>query len=304
MSKLKAAILTAILGSSTAAVASPSFSFSADAQLSWSTTGAPVIRDHRTAPVTTVAYRPQTPSSSQIKLAGYLDLSEGRDLLRLNQNLRDANGLTLRATTGMGYVSKVQVRYKNGRSETIAVNQWMTTRNAAITIPLRSNRQLDTITIVGSPSGRLSYQVFASVDNVEMPRPPVYQPPVYQPQPQPPVYQPPVYQQPSRGMEIGRDMSFLGTDGRRFFNLGHDKGTFHTLRLEGNSGSTYIQMVKIEFTNGQTQFMGAIGKTLGRNQVLDLPLDKNGGIQQIVVWTSDNGTSITNSTGTFNASVL
>jgi hypothetical protein len=300
MSKLKAAILTAILGSSTAAMASPSWSFSADAQLSWGTTGAPVIRDHRTT-VTPVVY--QKPSSSNhIKLAGYLDLSEGRDFLRLNQNLRDADGLTLRATYGMGFVQKVQVRYKNGRSETINVNRWMTTRSPAIDVALRSNRVIDSITIIGSPSGRLQYQLFASVDNVEMPRPPVYQPPVYNPQPQPPVYQPPVYQ--PRGMELGRDMSFLGTDGRRFFNLGHDKGTFNTLRLEGNSGSTYIQMVKIEFTNGQMQFLGAVNKTLGRGQILDLPLDKNGGIQQIVVWTSDNGTSITNSTGTFNASVL
>jgi hypothetical protein len=301
MSKLKAAIFTAILGTSTAAMASPSLSWSADAQFSWGNTGAPVIRDHRTT-VTPAAYHQAPSSSAFIKLAGYLDLAEGRDMLRLNQDLRDANSLTLRANSGMGYIEKVVVRYRRGRSEVISVNQWMTSRRAAITVPLHGNRAIDSIMIVGSPSGRLSYQVFASVDNVEMPRPPVYQPPVYQPQPQPPVYQPPVYQ--PRGLELGRDMSFLGTDGRRFFNLGHDKGTFNTLRLEGNSGSTYVQMVKIEFTNGQVQFMGAINKTLGRNQILDLPLDKNGGIQQIVVWTSDNGTSITNSTGTFNASVL
>lgn len=293
MSKLKAAILTAILGSSTAAMASPTLSWSADAQFSWGTTGAPVIRDHRTN-VTQVAYQQQPSSSAYVKLATMLDLSSGRDLLRLGANARNADGLTLRTTYGQAFVRGIQVRYRNGSVKNIALNQWMTTRTPAINVELNGNRQIDSITIVGSPEGRFQYQVFASVDNgVELPQPPVYQPPVYQP---------PVY----RGLSIGSDMNFLNTDGRRFITVGANKGTFGTLRLAGSSGTTYIQMVKVTFADGQEQFMGAVNKQLRAGEAIDLPLDGRGAkaIQQITVWTDSSGQMITGITGSFNASLL
>jgi hypothetical protein len=172
MSKLKALFITAILGSSTAAMASPSLTFSAGAQFSFGTAAsAPDFRDHRTM-VPPPAY--QMPSSTtSIKLAGYLGLTSGRDVLQVGANAKNAEGLTLEVSSGMGFVQKVQLKYKNGSTKTIKVNQWLTTRSPAIDVELKGKRQLAQITIIGTRSGQLSYQLFATVENEV----PVYQPP-------------------------------------------------------------------------------------------------------------------------------
>jgi len=288
MSKIKAAILTAILGSSTAAMASPSATFSANAQFSWGT-GAPVIRDHRTT-VTPVTYQPQRQSSQFLKLAGALDLSTGRDVLRLpGMNLRDANGLTLRATYGQGYVQGIQVRYRNGSAKNIQVNQWMTSRTPAINVALHGNRAIESIVIHGSSEGRLQYQVFAQLDDnsYEMPRPPVYQPPVY------------------RGMSIGEDMTFMNTDGRKFITVGAEKGKFSSLRLTGSQGNVYIQHVKVEFADGTEQLVTAVNKALRAGESFDLPIEsRRSGINRITVWTSDNGQAVRSITGSFDATLF
>ena len=287
MSKLKAAILTAILGSSTAAMASPSVSFSADASFSWGTTGAPVIRDHRTN-TQTVAYQPQTQAQTQyVKLASMLDLSSGRDVLRLpGMNLRDANGLTLRATYGQGYVQGIQVRYKNGSSKNIQLNQWMTSRTPAINVPLNGNRTIDSIVILGSSEGRLQYQVFASLDNAYNDAP---------------VYTPPVY----RGMSIGQDMTFMNTDGRKFITVGAEKGKFSSLRLQASQGNVFIQHVKVTFADGQEQLVTGLNKSLSAGQTFDMPIENHGtGIQQITIWTQDRGYSVQSITGSFNATLF
>jgi len=312
MSKLKAVLLTAILGSSSAAMAQPTISFTggASAQLSWGTpasyTPAPVVRDH-SYDYDQTAYQMPSSRTTYISLASALNLSTGRDVLRPQLNLRNTTSLTLRANSGLAFVQSVKIRFADGSMQSVPVNAWMSTRNRQpLEIGLRSNRRIETITITGSASGRVSYQVFAQANgSVELPQqPPVYQqpePPVYQPHPMPPVYQPPSY-----GMSLASDMSFLNTDGRRFINVGADKGNFSTLRLTGASGSTYIQMVLVTFTNGQQQFMSVINMTLVRGESIDLPLDGHGanGIAQICVWTNDKGTQVTNLTGTFNASAL
>lgn len=286
MSKIKAAILTAILGSSTAAMASPSVSFSADAAFTWGTTGAPVLRDHRTNTMP-VVYQPQQSSSQLLKLASALDLSTGRDVLRMpGMNLRDANGLSLRATYGQGYVQGIQVRYRNGSTKNIQLNQWMTSRSPAINVPLNGNRVIDSIVIFGSSEGRLSYQVFASMDD-RYDDTPVYTPPVY------------------RGMSIGHDMTFMNTDGRKFITVGADKGKFSSLRLQGAQGNVFIQHVKITFADGQEQLVTGLNKTLSAGQTFDMPIENHGtGIQQITVWTQDRGYSVQSITGSFNATLF
>lgn len=291
MSKIKAAILTAILGSSTAAMASPSASFSADARFSWGT-GAPVIRDHRThvTPVTPVTYE-QRSHAQQLKLAGALSLWSGRDVLRMpGMNLRDVDALTLRATHGAGYVEGIQVRYRNGRDKTIQLNQWMSSRSPAIHIPLRGNRAIESIVIFGSAEGRLNYQVFAQLDNDS-----------YEPRPEPPVYQPPVY----RGMSIGQDLTFMNTDGRKFLTVGAEKGRFSSLRLSGNQGNVFIQHVKVTFADGQEQLLTGLNKSLRAGESFDMALEGHrGGIQQITIWTHDRGHMVNTISGSFNATLF
>jgi hypothetical protein len=269
-------------------MASPSVSFSADAKFSWGTTGAPVIRDHRTH-VTPVAYEQRT-RTQQLQLAGYLSLANGRDVLRMpGMNLRDAEALTLRATYGAGYVQGVQVRYKNGSSKNIQLNQWMSSRSPAIKVPLHGNRAIESIVIFGSAEGRLNYQVFAQLDNdsYEMPRPPVYQPPVY------------------RGMSIGDDLTFMNTDGRKFLTVGAEKGKFSSLRISGSQGNVFIQHVKVTFADGQEQLVTGLNKSLRAGESYELALEnRRSGIQQITIWTHDRGHMVQNITGSFDATLF
>jgi hypothetical protein len=290
MSKIKTALVTLLLGSS-AAMASPSFTISADASFN---IAQPHVRDHRPA------YPMPTPAESWMSL-GSVSLQRGRATLR--PTLSDISELRLQATNGWTRIANVQIRFRDGAMQNLPVNQWLSTRSP-IELDLAAHRGgVSSITLLGT--GRYSsVQVFANGYAAELPpvyQPPVYQPPVYQP-PQPPVYQPPVY----HGLELGSGMSFLGTDGRRFLEVGADKGTFRTLHLQGDSGTTYIQMVKISFANGQDQMLTSVDQTLGCEQSIDIPLDGHGNnrILMVTVWTNDSGRAITSSTGTFKASLL
>jgi hypothetical protein len=295
MLKIKAALISLVLGSSSVALASPGVTFTANAQAHFSF-GSPAIRDHR-AP----SYQLPAPQISWTALSAPMSLRNGSAVIR--PELTRIAKLRLEASRGMTYVRQVQLRFRDGTYQLLAVNQWLT-RAAAINLEVRNDRRIvDSITVIGSGARGASLQMFARSTRLETPvyQPPVYQPPVYQP-PQPPVYQPPVY----HGLNLGQDMSFAGTDGRRFFVVGADKGTFKTLRLQGSSGSAYIDMVKIEFIDGSEQFLGAVQKTLLRGQSLDVALDGYGArsVSRIIVWTNSTGHAVEHSTGTFNASLL
>ncbi len=295
MSKIKAVLVTLMLGSSSAAMADSAVSFTAQANLAFGTrVSAPITRDHRTDQ----AYQmPGSRYTSWISLGSPLSLSAGVSTVR--PSLTNITELRLQASSGMSYVRTVQIRFRDDSVQNINLNQWITSNDRMINVSLKANRYgVDSITVRGSAARNAKYQMFAQGTAVAEVPPPVYQPPVYQP----PVYQPPIYQ----GLSIGSGMSFLGTDGRRFMSVGADKGTFRTLRLQGESGSTFVQMVKVSFTNGTEQFLGAVHQTLGRGQSIDIPLDGNGknSILQVTVWTADSGMPITTATGTFNASLL
>jgi hypothetical protein len=298
MSKIKAALVALMLGSSAAAMASPAVSFSASAGVSFTAATQAsfdaTVRDHRIP----TAYPMPVRNQSWVSL-GSMSLRRGR--ATITPSLANITALRLQAEYGMSRISSVQLRFRDGAMQTIAVNRVLTT-NAPIDLGIVNHRGgIASITMLGT--GRnATVDVFAKGYAAELP--PVYQPPqppVYQP-PQPPVYQPPVYQ----GLALGSGMSFLGTDGRRFLEVGADKGTFSKLHLEGDSGTTYIEMVKISFANGQEQMLTSVDQTLACEQSIDIPLDGHGqnAVLQVTVWTNDSGRAITTSTGTFKASLL
>ena len=295
MLKIKPALLSLVLGTSSVALASPGVTFTANADAT--VLFAPTVRDHRIPAPYTMPARPQT---SWIALSAPASLRKGRAVIR--PEVARISQLRLQASRGMTYIRRVDLRFGDGTYQSMPVNRWLTLASA-IDLPTRDYRRIDSIMIIGSSGGGASYQLFANGSVGEMPQPPVYQPPVYQP----PVYQPPVYQPPvAQGFSLGQDMSFAGTDGRRIFKVGADKGAFNTLRLQGATGSTYIQLVKIDFTDGSEQLLSAVQTTLLPGQIHDIPLDGFGGRTINNVWVSTNfdGAAVVNSTGTFNASLL
>ena len=290
MLNIKGALISLVLGTSSVALASPGVTLTASAEFG------PTVRDHRLAAPYTMPARPEM---SWIALSAPMSLRNGSAAIR--PELARISQLRLQASRGMTYVRRVDLRFKNGATQSLPVNRWLTLASS-IDLSIRGNRRIDSITVIGSPNRGATYQLFGSGSRVEA-KPPVYQPPVYQP----PVYQPPVYQPPVyHGFNLGQDMSFSGTDGRRIFTVGADKGAFNTLRLQGATGSTYIQLVRIEFTDGTVQLLSAVQATLLPGQIKDIPLDGFGGRTVNNVWVSTNfdGAAVVNSTGTFNASLL
>lgn len=292
MLNIKATLVALVLGSSSVALASPSVTFTADAQAAFSF--GPQVRDHRTPSYS----MPSRQNLAWIELSNATSLRSGRAVIR--PELSNLSQLRLQATRGMTYVNRVEVRFRNGTTQTLTLNRWLTT---SIDLTIRNNTNIvDSITLVGSANRSARVQMFGMGSRVvEVPQPPVYQPPVYQP----PVYQPPVVQ-PSYGLNLGQDMSFMNTDGRRFMDIGADKGAYNTLRLQGASGTTYVQMVQIDFVDGTQQFLGAVNKTLYAGQSYDIALDGYDArtVRRVTVWTDSSGRVIESSTGTFNASLL
>jgi hypothetical protein len=278
MSKIKAALVTLILGTSSAAMAAPAVSFTAQANLAFGTQVGPNVRDHRTQP----AYpMPVNPGYAWIALGSQMSLSSGKTTVK--PSLGSISQLRLEASAGSSYVKKVQVKFRDGSVQNVKLNQWLTTR-APLDLSLTANRSgVDTIVITGSAQYNARYQLFAQgVHIVEVP----------------PVVTPPIYQ----GYSLGTGMSFAGSDGRRIFTVGADKGTFSTLRIQGESGSTYIEQVLIRFEGGQEQLLRNIDQTLGRGQTVNIRLDGNGTnkVHGVYIYTSNGPIAA----GTFNATLL
>ncbi len=297
MSKIKALITALVLGTSSIAMADTSVTFSGRADAQWRTVP-PDIRDHRTypayeapvsqAPVTTFA------RGTWISLAEPMNLGRGRgSMIELDTRAR-LNQIRLQSASGAAFIGTVTVQYVNGASQVVTVNQWIDSQNPMTQFALNRTAQVDTIMIHGSRnrrSGRI--QVFGYASSTRS-TPPIYHPPVYQPI----VYQP-------VGTVLATNMSFVNTDGRKFLAVGAEKGAFSTLRLQGNSGSVFIEQVLVEFTNGQSQLMSNIARTLLMGQSVDLKLDGAGrnGIKRIVVYNNDNGVG-SYSAGEFTATLF
>jgi len=292
MLKLKAALVSLVLGSSSVALASPGVTFTANAQASFSF--GPEIRDHR-AP--TSYGMPAQLSWIQLSAPSLL---RGRAVVR--PQLARISNLRLQASRGATYIQSVELRFRNGTTQMLPVNRWLT---STIDLSVRNGRTIDSITVVGSANRWSTYQLFAQGSRAELPQPPVYQPPVYHPpiyQPLPPVYQPPPVHA-SAPYTLGQNMGFSG--GIRAMNVGSIKGAFNTLRLEGAGSGAFIQMVQIDFSDGTRQMQDAVNKSLAPAEVFDIALDglNPRSVERVVVWTNDNG-RIYGSTTMFSAALL
>ena len=298
MSKFKALITALVLGSSSAAMAAPSVSFSAEA--SWGTVS-PTVRDHRDQRTVTTYPAFEAPTSrfargTWISLAEPMNSRRGQSVIDIDSRAK-LNQIRLQSASGASYIGTVTIRFVGGASQVITLNQWLDARNPMAQFNLNRTTQVDSILISGARNRRGgTYQVFGYAASTR-PTPPIYQPE------RPPVYQPPVYQPP--GLVLATNMTFQNTDGRKFLTVGAEKGAYSTLRLQGNSGATFIEQVVVEFTNGQTQLMSNVDRTLFAGQIVDLRLDGAGrnSIKRIVVYNNENGVPSSNA-GEFTATLL
>jgi hypothetical protein len=283
--KIKAVLISLVLGSSSVALASPSVTFTAKADASFAF-GGPVTRDHRVPS----SYQLPGRRASWVALSSPMSLRSGS--ATIHPELARISQLRLEAKRGMTYVNRVELRFRNGGVQMLRVNRWLTSAST-IDLDIKNDRRIiDSIVVVGSSNRFSSHQVFAIGSRFEAP---IYQAP---PVNQPPVYQPPVY----HGFNLGQNLSIVG--GAKLLGVGADKGAFNTLRLQGVSGSPYIAMVKIDFADGTSQVQSPLNKTLLAGQSLDIALDGHGArsVERVTLWST--GGAFRYSTGTFNATLL
>jgi hypothetical protein len=248
MSKIKALITTLVLATSSAAMAAPTVSFSANA--SWGTGTGPVVitgpgvRDHRESE----AFSRQR--SAWIALATPMALTRGRDIIRLEAPSR-FNQIRIQSTKGASYIAQVTVLYTDGTRQVVSLNRWIRAGSPLLHFNLNSTRPIDRLLINGSTSRSARYQVFG-YGRLVSETPPAYQPPAHQhPVHQPPVYQPPAYQ--PRTTALANGVSFANTRGSREIVLGAHMGSY----------------------NGHEQMI-TLQRTLGAGQMVDVDLDGNG----------------------------
>ena len=287
MSKLKAALITMFLGTSTAAMAAPTVSFSANAQLSWGTFGtvsAPTVRDHRSDPVP-APY--QMPSSRQtwITVASSLSMANGQSTVRFDRN-SNVSAIRLAAQSGYTYVGKVKVRFLDGGTQTLRVNQWIPATGLELKL---DDDGIQSIVVSGSSyNTRSLFSVSALASRtVELPRPPIHTPPIYNPGlPQ---------IQEAAPIMLSSELTFANTTGYREIPVSAT-GTFTTLRLQDHGGAMPLAKVIVNFTNGQIQTFSNINRTFSPGEGIDLRLDARGGgqISKVYVFTNDTNTPVPN----------
>jgi hypothetical protein len=142
--KIKALITTLILGSSSVALA------------------APAVRDHR-APVVAQNYawhRPAPRPMYPVTLASAQKVS-GREVIRVSPAQRAFTKLELRSTAGRTKLDKVMITFANGGTQLIDCNQLLSGRQT-YSIDLKgNNRNIKSITLVGSSGRRAALDVVA-----------------------------------------------------------------------------------------------------------------------------------------------
>lgn len=290
MSKLKAALVTLFLGTSTAAMAAPTVTFSANAELAWASflPSMPSVRDHRTSEP---SWQMPSNRTTWTSLASSLGLADGRDVVRVQRGM-DINSLRLTATYGNTYVGKLTLKFADGTRQVMNVNRWLTRTPIELAL---AKCDVTSITVTGSAARNTSYQMFASTDErAELPTPPIYQPP------QPPVYQPPVYQ--PQTVMLSSQLNFANTTGYRLVQVGANRGTFATLRLQEHNGTLPLEKVVVNFANGEIQTIDNIHRMFSTGEYIDLRLDARGGgkIAQVYVFTNNSNSPVPSDTsGTF-----
>jgi hypothetical protein len=168
MSMFKTTLVTALLSASTA-MAAPSVSLSANAELTFAASSAPVVRDHRsTAP----SYVMPTHATSWSMLSASLHLKTGMDVIRL-QGRQPLSTIRIEATTGNMTIDRVTVRYQDGTSQTLRARKRISAESPMLQLDLVANRSgVESISIIGSGNRRASYQVSAARARYEASLPP------------------------------------------------------------------------------------------------------------------------------------
>jgi hypothetical protein len=151
--KIKALVTALVLGSSTLAVAAPSYG--------------PSIRDHRApaaapapapAPMRAPGYfgfqAPKRPVLSWVTLANDKQLT-GRTVIKVAPTARKFTKLELRADQGRAAIDKVTIVFANGRAQTVNLDARLMKKNQSVSIDLAGNsRSIDRIILVGRTMGR------------------------------------------------------------------------------------------------------------------------------------------------------
>jgi hypothetical protein len=287
MSKLKAALITMFLGSSTAAMAAPSVSFSANAQVAWGTSVGPTVRDHRSDPAP-APYQMPPSRQTWITVGSSLSMASGQSTVRFDRN-NTVSAIRLTAQSGYSYIGKAKVRFLDGATQTITLNQWIPT--SGLQLALNANhRGVDSMVLTGSISGRRAqFSVSAlSSRTVELPRPPIYTPPIYNPNlPQ---------MQEQAPVMLSSELTFANTTGYREVYVTETAGTFTKLRLQDHGGAMPLAKVIVNVTNGQIQTIDNIDHTYSPGEFIDIRLDSRGAgkISKVYVFTNDTNTPIPN----------
>jgi hypothetical protein len=150
---LKAILTTILLGTSSVALAAPSY-------------GQPDVRDHRMQPIQAQAPAFQRVAWHRPDVARPITLASserinGRQIIKVNESLRAFSKLELRARSGRTDLDKVVVTFGNGQTQTIDCNRQLSA-NESFTIDLAGKqRNVKRIVLVGRSGRRGSLDVIA-----------------------------------------------------------------------------------------------------------------------------------------------
>lgn len=156
---LKAIIASLVLGSSSIAMASPSVTLSATAQVSSDA----VVRDHRapTAPVAQpVNYQPgwkgvpRPPVYRPVTLASAMRFTSGRAAIAVGAQAGRFDTLQITAASGRTLIQQVLIRFDNGQTQLVRNLGRTLDGNDRLTIDLDGNhRAIRRIVVTGSELG-------------------------------------------------------------------------------------------------------------------------------------------------------
>lgn len=158
MSIFKTALVTTLLASSTAAMAAPGVSVSANADFAFATSTSPEVRDHRW---NEIPYSMPTTTTSWSVLASSLQLRSGVDVVRL-QARQPLSQIRIQATSGKLQIERVTVQFLDGTYQTVRLRKLINAENPMAQLDLYANPSgVESISIIGHGNRRASYQVFA-----------------------------------------------------------------------------------------------------------------------------------------------
>ncbi len=165
---LKALITTLVLGSSSVAsvaVAHPGHAPNAPT--------APSVRDHRApayqpirheAPIYRSPYHRPFYRPAWVTLGSVDDIVDGEMSFRVGRFAHDRQFTTLKLQSegGKSLINRVLIRFANGRTQVVELNQYLNASNPAITIDLKGQaRSVTKVTVIGRNARQSAYRVLA-----------------------------------------------------------------------------------------------------------------------------------------------